>query len=138
MTARHDAQADRLRPLVAALKTVHDPEIPVNIYDLGLIYNLAWDEKTGAAHVRMTLTAPNCPMAEQIVADVQRRLEAVKGVRTAKVELVWSPPWSAERMSEEARLALLAMGVDPDRPSGGMANRPAARLTVGRKPAEPT
>jgi len=124
--------------LVAALRTVHDPEIPVNIHDLGLIYDLSWDEKTGAARVRMTLTAPNCPMAEQIVRDVQRRLEAVEGVRAAEVELVWSPPWTPERMSEEARLALLAMGVDPNRPGAAGAQRPAARLTVGRRPAEPT
>jgi FeS assembly SUF system protein len=91
--------------LVEALRTVHDPEIPVNIYDLGLIYRLDVDEQ-GVATVEMTLTAPACPVAGTLPHEVGRVIDAVPGVTDATVRLVWDPPWTQERMSEEALLQL--------------------------------
>lgn len=91
--------------VIAALRTVYDPEIPVNIYDLGLIYRIDISEQ-GDVDVQMTLTAPACPVAgimPRMVEDVLRRLE---GVGEVKVELVWDPPWTQERMTDEARLTL--------------------------------
>lgn len=92
------------RRVIAALRTVFDPELPVNIYDLGLIYGLDVDEASGKVAVRMTLTTPGCPVAQSFPATVECTLRAVPGVRDACVELVWDPPWSRERMSEAARL----------------------------------
>ena len=92
--------------VIAALRTVYDPEIPVNIYDLGLIYGLDVDEESGKVAVRMTLTAPGCPVAETFPGTVQCAVEEVSGVSEASVELVWDPPWSAAQMSEAARLDL--------------------------------
>jgi FeS assembly SUF system protein len=92
--------------VIAALRTVYDPEIPVNIYDLGLVYDLDVDAGKGSVHIRMTLTAPGCPVAQSFPATVERAVKAVKGVQDARVELVWEPPWSRERMSEAARLEL--------------------------------
>lgn len=92
--------------VVVALKTVYDPEIPVNIYDLGLIYRLQVDEASGQVEVDMTLTAPGCPVAQTFPGTVQERVEMVEGVHSAKVNLVWDPPWSRERMSEAAQLEL--------------------------------
>jgi len=89
----------------AVLETIYDPELPVNIYDLGLIYKLDINP-AGEVAIDMTLTAPNCPMAGQIVADVQRKVAAVPGVSNCTVNLVWSPPWDKSRMSEAAALAL--------------------------------
>ncbi|MFL6711320.1 MAG: SUF system Fe-S cluster assembly protein [Sulfurifustis sp.] len=91
--------------VVAALKTVYDPEIPVNIYDLGLIYGLDIDAD-GHVRLQMTLTAPGCPVAQTFPATVQSTIEAVPGVKSAEVELVWDPPWSRERMTQEAMLQL--------------------------------
>lgn len=91
--------------IVAALKRVYDPEMPVNIYDLGLIYALDVDG-TGRVSVSMTLTAPNCPVAGSLPASVERAIRAVPGVTDVKVELVFDPPWSKERMSDAAKLAL--------------------------------
>jgi FeS assembly SUF system protein len=91
--------------IVAALKTVYDPEMPVNIYELGLIYGLDVDAE-GHVQVRMTLTAPNCPVAGTLPGDVERAVKSVPGVACVKLELVFDPPWSKERMSEAARLAL--------------------------------
>ncbi len=92
--------------VIAALRGVYDPEIPVNIYDLGLIYDLDVDEASGQVHVRMTLTAPGCPVAQTFPGVVGAAVEGVSGVSMAVVELVWDPPWSRERMSEAARLQL--------------------------------
>ena len=92
--------------VIDALKLVYDPEIPVNIYDLGLIYRIDVDDATGGVDIRMTLTAPGCPVAGQIIADVQRRVEAIPEVPRGDVELVWDPPWSREMMSEAAQLEL--------------------------------
>lgn len=91
--------------IVAALKTVYDPEMPVNIYELGLIYDVTVDEG-GQASIRMTLTAPNCPVAGSLPADVERAVRAVPGVSDVKLELTFDPPWSKDRISEAGKLAL--------------------------------
>ena len=91
--------------VVDALKGVYDPEIPVNIYDLGLIYNLDIDSDNNVA-VQMTLTAPGCPVAQSFPGTVECAIECVEGVNDAKVELVWEPPWTPERMTEAAKLQL--------------------------------
>jgi len=91
--------------LIDAMRTVYDPEIPVNIYDLGLIYALRVTSE-GSVHVEMTLTAPACPVAGILPGRVEEALREVQGVTDARVELVWDPPWSPERMSEEAKLQL--------------------------------
>jgi FeS assembly SUF system protein len=92
--------------VIEALRTVYDPEIPVNIYDLGLIYALEIDEKLGRVHILMTLTAPGCPVAQTFPATVEQAVEGVAGVQDAEVEIVWEPPWTRERMTEAARLQL--------------------------------
>jgi FeS assembly SUF system protein len=91
--------------IVAALKKVYDPEMPVNIYELGLIYSLTVDD-AGRAAVRMTLTAPNCPVAGTMPGEVERAVRAVPGVSDVTLELTFDPPWSKDRMSEAAKLAL--------------------------------
>ena len=91
--------------IIAALRKVYDPEMPVNIYDLGLIYDIAVDD-AGIASIRMTLTAPNCPVAGSLPAEVQRAVRAVPGIVDVKLELTFDPPWTKARMSEAARLAL--------------------------------
>jgi FeS assembly SUF system protein len=91
--------------IVRALKTIYDPEIPVNIYDLGLIYDLDIDEQ-GRVEVEMTLTAPGCPVAQTFPGIVESQLYCVPGVTEARVELVWDPPWDRDRMSEAAKLQL--------------------------------
>ena len=91
--------------LVEALRTVYDPEIPVNIYDLGLIYRLEVDER-GVVLVEMTLTAPACPVAGMMPGMVEGAVRQVPGVTDVQVELVWDPPWTQERMTEEAQLQL--------------------------------
>jgi FeS assembly SUF system protein len=95
-----------IRPQVLdALSTVFDPEIPVNIRELGLIYDVLVD-KDGRVGVRMTLTAPACPAAQSLPVEVQQKAAAVPGVTEAKVEIVWDPPWGKEMMSEAAKLQL--------------------------------
>jgi FeS assembly SUF system protein len=91
--------------VIDALKTVYDPEIPVNIYDLGLIYGIAIDEQN-RVRITMTLTAPGCPVAGQIVAEVERKVESIDEVKSADVELVFEPPWTKDRMTEAALLEL--------------------------------
>ncbi len=91
--------------VVAAMRTVYDPEMPVNIYELGLIYDVTVDAE-GRVAVRMTLTAPNCPVAGTLPADVERAVRAVPGVTDVKLELTFDPPWSKALMSEAAKLAL--------------------------------
>ncbi len=90
--------------VIAALRDIFDPEIPVNIYDLGLIYGVEIDE--GHVVVTMTLTTPHCPVAESMPGEVELRVMAVPGVATCDVNLVWDPPWNPASMSEEARLEL--------------------------------
>ena len=91
--------------VIAALRTIYDPEIPVNIYDLGLIYDLDVD-RNGKVDIRMTLTAPACPVAGTFPATVEQRIYEVPGVDEVRVELVWEPAWSMDRLSEEAKLQL--------------------------------
>lgn len=91
--------------VIQGLKTVYDPEIPLNIYDLGLVYDLDVSP-AGDVHVRMTLTAPGCPVAGSLVKEVHDRVRETIGVRRAKTELVWDPPWTRERLSFEAKLEL--------------------------------
>jgi FeS assembly SUF system protein len=91
--------------VIAAMKKVYDPEMPVNIYELGLIYAVDVDAE-GKVAIRMTLTAPNCPVAGTLPADVERAVRAVPGVSDVKLELTFDPPWSKDRMSEAAKLAL--------------------------------
>jgi FeS assembly SUF system protein len=90
--------------VVAALHTVHDPEIPVNIYELGLVYEIRINE--GKVDIVMTLTAPACPAAGDIIFDVQSKIEAIEGVKDVHVQLTFDPPWSRDMMSEEAKLEL--------------------------------
>ena len=99
------AGGDVQAAIVEALRTIYDPEIPVDIYELGLIYDVAVSED-GDALVSMTLTTPNCPVAESMPAEVELRVLAVPGVRDAEVRLVWDPPWDPSKMSDEARLEL--------------------------------
>ena len=91
--------------VIAALKDIFDPEIPVNIYDLGLIYGVDVSDD-GAVAVTMTLTTPHCPVAESMPGEVELRVGAVPGVRDCEVNLVWDPPWDPAKMSDEARLEL--------------------------------
>lgn len=91
--------------VVEALKDVYDPEIPVNIYDLGLIYDVQVSPE-GHAKVVMTLTTPHCPVAETMPGEVELRVGAVPGIGDAEVELVWDPPWDPQKMSDEAKLEL--------------------------------
>ncbi len=91
--------------VIAALQTCYDPEIPINIYELGLIYDLQIDP-AGVVHIEMTLTSPACPVAGALPAEVQAKVKAVPGVTDARVDLVWDPPWDKSRMSEAAQLQL--------------------------------
>lgn len=91
--------------VITALKEIYDPEIPVNIYDLGLIYGLEIDDDAHAV-VTMTLTTPHCPVAESMPGEVEMRVGAVPGVGHAEVNLVWDPPWDPQKMSDEAKLEL--------------------------------
>ena len=104
MTTNLDLETLR-EEIITALKTVYDPEIPVNIYDLGLIYQIQIDEKA-AVRIEMTLTAPGCPVAQTFPETVETAVMNVQGVSDAKVELVWDPPWTKENMSEAAKLQL--------------------------------
>jgi len=91
--------------IVEVLKTVYDPEIPVNVYDLGLIYDVCMDDNNSAT-ITMTLTAPNCPLADFIVNSVKESVETVEDVTSVSINLVFDPPWSKDMMSEEALLEL--------------------------------
>lgn len=91
--------------IVAMLKTVYDPEIPVNVFDLGLIYGVEVDSDKNVK-IEMTLTAPNCPAADFILEDVRMKVESVEGVRSVEINLVFEPEWDKDRMSEEAKLEL--------------------------------
>ena len=91
--------------IIAMLKTVYDPEIPVNIYDLGLIYKIALQDD-GDVSIDMTLTAPNCPAADFIMEDVRQKVDSVEGVNSSVINLVFEPEWDKDMMSEEAKLEL--------------------------------
>lgn len=96
--------------VVLALKQVYDPEIPVNIYDLGLVYELNIDKEHNV-RIKMTFTAPNCPMADDVLAEVQHVVELTPGVKSCNIELVFDPVWDMSMLSDEARVAL---GMDPE------------------------
>ena len=92
--------------VIEALRGCFDPEIPVNIYDLGLIYEVKVNDEDKHAYVKMTLTSPACPVAGSLPGEVQQRVEAVEEIETAEVDLVWDPPWDQTMLSEAARLQL--------------------------------
>ena len=94
--------------IIDALQTCYDPEIPVNIYELGLVYGIEIDNESNV-RIKMTLTAPNCPVAASLPLEVESKVIAVEGVKSAHVELVWDPPWNPGRMTESAKLEL---GID--------------------------
>ena len=99
------AGSDLQASVVATLKSIYDPEIPVDIYELGLIYDVDISED-GDAIITMTLTTPHCPVAESLPQEVELRVLSVPGIRDAEVKLVWDPPWDPSKMSDEARLEL--------------------------------
>lgn len=92
--------------IVEVLKTVYDPEIPANIYDLGLIYRVDYNKEDGSLDIDMTLTAPGCPLADFIMEDVRQKVLAVEGVKIAQVNLVFEPEWTQDMMSDEAKMDL--------------------------------
>ncbi len=106
------------KPIVKALRKVHDPEIPVNVYDLGLIYELNISDDNNVT-IQMTLTAPACPVADLIVQQVRDAANSVEGVESATIDLVFDPPWSPERMSEAALLTLNIDDPSQYRPPAG-------------------
>lgn len=91
--------------IVEALKNVYDPEVPVNIYELGLIYEINLDDENNAK-ILMTLTAPNCPVAESLPVEVKEKVEAIDGINNAEVEITFEPPWDQDMISDEAKLDL--------------------------------
>lgn len=91
--------------IIEKIKTVYDPEIPVNIYDIGLIYKVNIKEE-GKAHVLMTLTSPNCPVAESLPLEVKEKVEEVEGISEAEIELTFEPPWTMDLLTDEAKLEL--------------------------------
>lgn len=91
--------------VIEALRTVYDPEIPVNVYELGLVYDIDVDP-TGAVAIRMTLTSPGCPVAGSLPPEVESKVRAIPGVTSCRVDLVWDPPWTPNQMSEAAKLQL--------------------------------
>ena len=91
--------------MIEALRTCFDPEIPVNIYEMGLIYEVKVDEP-GAVTIQMTLTSPSCPAAQSMPAEMEQKVRAIEGVTDVKIDLVWEPPWDQNKMSEAARLQL--------------------------------
>jgi len=94
------------------LSSVHDPEIPVNIVDLGLIYEMEFDEETSELEIEMTLTSMGCPTADSIVREVELTSEQVDEIENAEAELVWQPPWTPDKVSEKGRTQLNAMGIN--------------------------
>jgi len=89
--------------ILNALKNVYDPEIPVNIVDLGLIYDISIDEKLGIVKIKMTLTAPGCPIGNYILSDAENVIKSLEGVKDVQIELTYEPPWSPDMMSDEAK-----------------------------------
>src|SRR5580700_963132 len=100
-----DDDTELMEPVLDALKTVQDPEIPINLVELGLIYELLV-KKGGTVFVEMTLTTPSCPVAQSMPDEVKKAVAGVPGVEDVRVNLVWTPPWTQDRMSEEAKLEL--------------------------------
>ena len=129
------AENDLREAIIAALRSVHDPEIPVNIYDLGLIYRLGVHDG-GIVEVEMTLTAPNCPVADKIPEQVAGAVRSVEGVTDARVTLVWEPAWSPEKMTDIARIELESIGIDPRRAKEAFTSGGPTGLTIGRRPTK--
>ena len=101
-----DSERQNLRErIIAILHTMYDPEIPVDIYELGMVYDIQIDDAANVV-ITMTLTSPMCPVVESLPAEVQAKVEALEGLESARVDLVWEPPWTPERMSEAAKLQL--------------------------------
>ena len=98
-------EAELKTKVIDALRTCYDPEIPVNIYELGLVYDIGV-EPEGRVHVRMTLTSPGCPVAGTLPGEVEVKVRNVPGVKDARIELVWDPPWDRNKMSQAAKLQL--------------------------------
>ena len=96
---------DLKEKIIAEIKKIFDPEIPINIYDLGLIYEIIIDDSSNVK-VNMTLTSPNCPVAESLPVDVKQSVEKVEGVKSVELKLVWAPPWNSSMMTEAAKLEL--------------------------------
>jgi FeS assembly SUF system protein len=92
--------------IIEEIKKIYDPEIPVNIYELGLIYKIEFDEKNKKADIEMTLTSPNCPVAESLPNNVKENVLKVEGIHEVDLKLVWNPPWTKDMMSEAAKLEL--------------------------------
>jgi FeS assembly SUF system protein len=105
MTTGNDNILQLESEIVKVLRSIYDPEIPVNIYDLGLIYDIELDEQKRAV-ITMTLTAPNCPVADQLLIEVRDKVGAIEGIAGAEIKLVFDPPWNQGMMSEEALLEL--------------------------------
>lgn len=105
MNSNHQKTIEFNERIIERLKSIYDPEIPVNIYDLGLVYNISVDDNS-IAHILMTLTAPNCPVAESLPEEVQMKVGAIDGLKGAEVEITFDPPWDQDMMSESAMLDL--------------------------------
>lgn len=106
MSNATELDRDQLREnVIAVIRTCYDPEIPVNVYDLGLIYGIDVDEEKNV-RIDMTLTSPNCPSIESLPSEIQQKAESVEGVKSVKIELVWDPPFHTGMMSDEAKLQL--------------------------------
>ncbi|HMV36680.1 MAG TPA: DUF59 domain-containing protein [Turneriella sp.] len=99
------SQDDLKENIIAVIRTCYDPEIPVNVYDLGLIYGIDIDNEKNV-RIDMTLTSPNCPSIESLPSEIQQKAESVEGVKSVKIELVWEPPFHTGMMSDEAKLQL--------------------------------
>ena len=98
--------SDLKNKIIDEIKKIYDPEIPVNIYELGLIYKIEFDEKNKKADIEMTLTSPNCPVAESLPNNVKENVLKVEGIDEVDLKLVWNPPWTKDMMSEAAKLEL--------------------------------
>ena len=98
--------SDLKNKIIEEIKKIYDPEIPVNIYELGLIYKIGFDEKNKKADIEMTLTSPNCPVAESLPNNVKENVLIVEGINEVDLKLVWNPPWTKDMMSEAAKLEL--------------------------------
>ncbi len=123
--------------VIDALRTVEDPEIPVNLYDLGLIYALEISD-AGDVEITMTLTTPNCPVAEQMPEMVRKAVAAVEGVASVKVSLTWEPAWTREMITEDGQMILEFMGIDWSDPKRPLTTGGVTPLTFGgRKPDGP-
>ncbi len=103
--AGEDTYVQLERKIVEVLKKIYDPEIPVNIYELGLIYEILVDEDS-TVHISMTLTAPNCPMADDLLGEVNQKVKGIEGVKDLDLKLTFDPPWDKSMLSDEAALAL--------------------------------